>query len=329
VSLLRIRVAHDFDDPAFTSERWSKWLAGGDTDVVFLTLEWLRAWWQTLGRGTLLVTVAERAGEVIAVAPLYADMGQVYFVGSGEAEYLDFIGEISDPIVLESLLAAARDHAPDFSGFELALVPDQSRSNERIQAAAAALGMNCYERYAAPGIEIDLAGQALAVRDALSRSLLRKEEYFRRHGPLAIRTLTDAAEIRPYLNEFCAHHVARWERKDKPSDLVDLQQRAFLGHCVDRCAETGWLRFLLLEWKGRFLAGEFCWHYRGTHYPAPWCFDIAQANRSPGRVLLRNSLLAALDAGLRTYDLGGGDPDHNFKIPVRTKVCRTWGLYPP
>ena len=159
--------------------------------------------------------------------------------------------------------------------------------------------------------------------------MLEKENYFRRHGELVILGLTEVAEIRPRLEEFYTHHVNRWTRKNRESEFVDADHRKLLERFLELAAGTGWIRYLQIDWKGRFLAAEFAWYYRGTHFAAPWCFDIAQANHSPGRVLLRNSILAALDAGLHTYDFGGGQPDANFRLPFRVKTCETWAIYPP
>jgi len=77
------------------------------------------------------------------------------------------------------------------------------------------------------------------------------------------------------------------------------------------------------------LAFEFAWYYQGTSFSAPWSFAIEEAKHSPGHVLLRQSLLAAMAAGLHTYDLGLGQQPYKFRLPVHLKPSRTWALYPP
>src|SRR4029453_4278453 len=78
-----------------------------DAPFIFQTKEWLHTWWEIFGRGRLLLIVAERNGTPGALAPLYTEEGMIYFVGSGGSDYLDFIGEISEPDVLDSLLETA------------------------------------------------------------------------------------------------------------------------------------------------------------------------------------------------------------------------------
>ncbi len=46
----------------------------------------------------------ELSGEIVALGPFYTHNGMVYFVGVGEADYFDFIGDIHDPEVVQALL---------------------------------------------------------------------------------------------------------------------------------------------------------------------------------------------------------------------------------
>jgi CelD/BcsL family acetyltransferase involved in cellulose biosynthesis len=328
VAPVRIHVLTGFDNPLCSPERWEQLLRRSDTDVVFLTWQWLRAWWETVGEGELLLIAAERQGEVVALAPLYATDGMVFFLGAGESDYLDFLGDIGDTEVLAALLRAARQRVPDFIGFRFPLVPEQSRTGPRLQEAAGRLGLDWEVEAELPAVEGDLVAQAESVRAATQRSMRKREEFFQRHGSFEVRQLQDSEAIRAHLAPFYAQHVARWQVKDCPSPFADAGQRAFLERFLQLAAGTGWIRFLQLEWEGLPLAFEFAWYYRGTHFSGPWCFAIDQGRHCPGHVLLRQSLLAALDEGLTVYDLGGGDQDYKFRLPVRVKRSFTWGLYP-
>src|SRR5689334_16014636 len=106
---IQTHVLTGFDDPRCCPGLWAKLLALGDTDEPGLTWHWLRAWWQTLGQGTLLLIAGEREGQVVALAPLYVHGGMVFFLGAGESDYLDFVGDSDAPGVLTALLATARE----------------------------------------------------------------------------------------------------------------------------------------------------------------------------------------------------------------------------
>jgi CelD/BcsL family acetyltransferase involved in cellulose biosynthesis len=329
MSSFRVRILSGFSDPSLSSERWQALLAKGVTDAVFLTWHWMRAWWETYhGKGDLLLVAAERRGEILAIAPLISIEGNVMFLGSGESDYLDFIGDPEEPAVVAAMLEAARERAPDFCGFEFALVPEHSPTKRFLAAAAEQCGLELCLREEMPAVEVELAGHPDEVRSAIGRSMFQREEYYRRRGPLVVSQLSDLSAIRPWLTMFYAQHIARWEKKGQASPFVDPERRVFLERFLEVAAETGWIRFLVILSAGRPIACEFAWYYGGTHYSGPWCFAVEESNHSPGHVLLRQSVQAALAGGLRKYDLGIGDQPYKFRLPVKTKTCQTWGLYP-
>src|SRR5947208_17035343 len=103
-SRVTTRILDGFDDPSFGREQWNALLRRGDSDVVFLTWEFQRAWWESMPRGELLLILAERDGEPVALAPWSCEFGLVSLVGSSfESDHPDFIGDIGDTGLLAAL----------------------------------------------------------------------------------------------------------------------------------------------------------------------------------------------------------------------------------
>src|SRR5437660_954730 len=127
---VKTRVLTGFDDPLVGRERWNALVAAGDTQAPYLTWEFQRAWWETLGThggGDLLLIAAERNGVPVALAPFFVDERMVFFVGTSfEFDYLDFIGDVADAGVAGALLSAARDAVPRLREFYLSFLPDRS-----------------------------------------------------------------------------------------------------------------------------------------------------------------------------------------------------------
>jgi CelD/BcsL family acetyltransferase involved in cellulose biosynthesis len=321
-----------FDD--LDPEQWQTLLRLGDTDVVYLTRAWQRAWWETLGEGRLLLTVAERGGRVIALAPFMTANGMIYFVGTGEADYLDFLGDVGDPKVLDSLLATARDSVPDFQGFKLYGLLNVSRTGQRLQEAAPRLGLEAMLRGAvwpAPVIDLQFREAWQAVN---KRSLRKRDRYFDQRGWVVLRQSRDGEEVFSQLEEFFAQHVTRWgvtsySKKERSINFLDPAQQAFYQRLTREAGPDGWLRFSRLEWEGRAIAFEFGYRYGDTYLGGPSSFAADLARHSPGQVLLRRLLLAAIDEGVRHYDLGIGDEPYKLRFPVRFHHTHCWGLYPP
>src|SRR5439155_7165362 len=116
----------------------------GSSNVVHLTWQWQRAWWETLGCGELLLIAAERHGQIVALAPFYVVAGMIYLVGSGESSYLDFVGEVDGAGTLEALLTCACDACPGLLGFRFFAVPGNSPTCALVGRAAAHVGLDCY-----------------------------------------------------------------------------------------------------------------------------------------------------------------------------------------
>jgi CelD/BcsL family acetyltransferase involved in cellulose biosynthesis len=326
--LLEARVLAGFDDPALTADAWRRALGRGPTDVVFLTPEYQRAWWRVFGRGELLLVAVECEGEVVALAPLFADGGMAFLVGSGGSDVLDLIGDTSDPVVLDALLESARAAVPDFVGFLFYHVPDGSPTGARLAASAERLGLRCVDQGELPAPYLDLRppGALAAARDR--QSLRRHDAWLRRHMGLEVEHASRAEAILPRLPDFFDQHVRRWAGSGHPSLFTDPAQRRFYAEIARGADAAGWLRFTELRAGGRPAAFHFGFSYRGRYLWYKPSFEIELARRSPGEALLRALLGAAGDEGAAVFDFGLGDEPFKARFATGVATVRTWGLYP-
>jgi CelD/BcsL family acetyltransferase involved in cellulose biosynthesis len=328
VSTVRAFLLDGFGDSALDAARWDALLHRGDTDVVYLTREWQSAWWDVLGRGRLMLIAVERDGQIVALAPMYAEEGMLFFVGSGDADYMDFIGDIEGPGVLDAVLDAAACAVPDFCGFRLYAIPGGSCTGARLQASALRLGWACYRegRWAAPRIDL-IAGRSHAQAVADGRRVSKRERYLSRRGSLELKEFDNPDEIRQRLDTFFDQHVERWRCADGESPFAAPAHRRFLDEATARTGAAGWPRLTWLEWQGRPIACEFGWVYRGAYLAEAACFDVALAERSPGQVLQRQLVLAVLRDGLAAYDFGTGDDPYKLHYATEVNHVETWGLF--
>ena len=244
-------------------------------------------------------------------------------------DYLDFVGDIGDPETLDALLNTARGQVPDFAGFRFYFVSDKSRTGARLQKAAVRLGLACFDEGALPAPALDLAGQPDAARTATrKKSLMRHERGLQREGELAVRQFLLAAEVLPQLPEFFEQHIARRAALGQASIFLKPEQRAFYERLTRAASEQGWLRFMRVEWKGCAIAFHYGLCYRSRYLYAIPSFAIDLAKRSPGEVLLRQLLLAAIAEGASVFDFGIGDEAYKYRFATQVQYLRTWGLYP-
>lgn len=325
---LKVRVYNGFQDPGVSGENWNALLRQTPSNVIFLTHEWQKTWWESFGRGQLLLIGVEREGTLVALAPFFSDSGMIFFVGSGGSDYLDFMGDVKSPEILEALLETARNCVPDFLGFKFYHVPESSPTTDRLFQAANRLGWTHFDEgeLGAPALELTSSQRADEV--VRKKSLVRHETYFKRNGKLEVRHLTDGEEIFPHLAAFFEQHIQHWQNTPHPSLFQDEAQRLFYQRLTQSARDTGWLRFTRVDWEGRPIAFHFGFCHEGRFLWYKPSFDIQLARRSPGEVLLRQLFLRALHEGAEIFDFGLGDEAFKSRFATRVNRVRTWGIYP-
>ena len=328
LSPVAVRVARSFGADGL-AEAWNEAIALSPSHTVFQTRAWLQAWWETFGRGELMLLVATKAGRTVALAPWFAEAGMVFPIGSGGSDYLDLLGNVTDPEVLDGLLSAARDRCPGFVGYRFYHLPDDSPTGSLLASAAERLGLAIFDEGEQVAPVVDLAADPEhAFAATRKKSLVRHENWFRRHGELAVRHTSEASVTIPDLRQFFEQHVARWSVTPYPSLFQDDQQRTFYRRVCELAGPEGWLRFTRVMWAGRPIAFHFGFCYRGAYLWYKPTFDLALAARSPGEVLLRQLLLAAIEEGAETFDFGLGDEAFKSRFASSQRTVRDWGLYP-
>ncbi len=326
MSEISVQVFNRFEQVPLAAREWNCLLRDGSNNAVFMTYQWQRAWWESFGRGELLLAAALRQGRIVAVAPFFYDSGMIYFVGSGGSDYLGFVGDVSDLAVLAALFDAARQSVADFIGFVLYMVPDSSRLGPQLSQVAAKLDLLLFDEGEIIAPVLDAAEDGFASAGNKS-SLVRHDRHFRREGRIDVIHSSQHSEILPQLDEFFDQHVTRWRGTPYPSLFLDPSQRAFYETLTTAASDEGWLRFTRILWNDVPIAFHFGFHYAGAFLWYKPSFEIEMARRSPGEVLLRELLLLATEERATVFDFGIGDEAFKRRFATRYESVRTWGLY--
>ena len=323
---LTIDVVDRFDDPRVARGAWDRLVPKSARPSIFMTWDWQSAWWQSFGRGRLLILAIRRGDELVALAPLFLDGGMLFFVGSGGSDYLDFIGNVGQDEV-DDLLGAALRAIPDALGIRLYHVPDESPTGALLQRGSEGLSLICVDEGDLPAPLLDLSADSVH-RSTTKASLLRHERRLLREGSLSVVHSIEPERIAPQLDTFFEQHVSRWSGTAWPSLFNDPRQRAFYREVTARVGSQGRVVFTQVAWNGRPVAFHFGLRYAGEFLWYKPAFDITLARYSPGEVLLRHLILHATSDDAQVFDFGLGDEAFKQRFATRTRRVRTWGLYP-
>jgi CelD/BcsL family acetyltransferase involved in cellulose biosynthesis len=327
VSALRTYLLTGFEDPRLGPEQWNDLVQRGQTNVVFLTHQFQKAWWETFGKAKhkLMLLAAEREGRIVALAPFYADEWSIQFIGHEVSEWLDFIGT-PDEEVVRALVALGRECAGAGPEFHLYPLPLRSGREQQLQAAAEHLQLKSWKMVTTSVPALDIAERPEAARAATEKkSLVRHERFFRRSGAFAVERLHEGEAIRPHLEDFFAQHIARWAARDQLSPFGWGRERHFVEHLTRVAADTGWLRFTRVLWEGRPIAYHFGFCHGGRYHWWRPSFAIDLARRSPGEVLLRHLLVEAIGEQAAIFDFGIGKVSFKMRFATRIDRAGWWG----
>jgi CelD/BcsL family acetyltransferase involved in cellulose biosynthesis len=327
MNVITTQVIASFDDPAVRPELWSRLLGQGDTRTGILTWQSQRLWWQENQRlGELLLVVASRNGDALAIAPLFVASGMA--MNLCPVNTLDMIGDVSDPELLDAILRAAARNVEGFVGLRFHFVPDTSRTGRLLKESAGRLGWQCYVEDDLPSPIIDLQGKpTLALVCTRKKTVLRRENQLRRKGTLAVEHFRDWGDVLPQLDLFFDQHVERWAETETPSKFLDAHHRESFRRRTEELSHSGWLRFSRLDWKDRPIAFHRGSCYQGHYKYGRTSYANEVAEYSPGTVLLRHVLLDAIDERAHTFDFGLGDEAYKYRYATDVVHVQTWGLY--
>jgi CelD/BcsL family acetyltransferase involved in cellulose biosynthesis len=324
-SRLTLSVLEDFGDPLLERARWDC-LLGSSTDVVFLRHAWQREWWRAFGGDRLMIVLAARGDQVVALAPLFAVEEMLFIVGSGGSDYLDFIGT-PDQETLAAMLDLARSLLPDFAGIGLYHVPLQSPTATLLPDVAARLGLDLHREGELSAPYADLNDREAVTRLVTRRSVRKEEARMRRAGPLCVRSAA-SDQLEEWLELFFAQHAARW-RPSGEEGLEDGRTRAFCRSIVHQGHHEGWLRFTMLEWRGAPAAFDISLLHGDTQLSYLVSRDPSIHDHSPGRVLQAQVIARAAAAGMHRLDFGLGEEEYKRRVATGSTRLANWFLYPP
>ena len=324
---VRTEILPAFDQPPVNAKMWSALLKTGETNELSLTWQSLRLWWDANRQNrTLALITALRGGTPVAIAPLFIESGMAMNLCPVQA--VDFVGDISDPEILDALLRAARENVPDFVGFRFYHVPHTSTTAARLRRAATRFGLDCFLEDEQPCPFIDIKGKAEAARACTQKKTpLRRERQLRRLGHLQVRHFRETEEVLEQLEDYFRLHVDRWKETPTPSKFRTAEARERFRERTRSLGPQGWLRFSRLELDGEPIALDWGTCYQGRYKYGKPAHAAHLERYSPGAVLLRHVLLAAIEEGAHTFDFGFGGEDYKSRYATDIVRLQTWGLY--
>ena len=339
-----IRVVQD--DAGFDAlgREWNGLLAESRSNGLFLTWEWLRAWWRHLAEDRRLsILVLSDGDRLAAIAPLALSPARgarlfpspaLEFLGTGPvgSDYLDLIVRRGQEE--EALRALAAHPLAEQAVFRLHRVRGDSslawalaeRLRERGGSRVAADMEVCpFIRLGGHTWDSFLETLGPEHRSNLRRRLKTLASRF----DVSFEPATGEAARGEAFASLLALHEMRWRPRGGSEAFHTPGLRSFHEEISRAALARGWLRLYVLRLDGRAVAALYGFAYGGRFYFYQSGFDPAYARYGVGLVAMGLAIRAAIEEGLQEYDLLHGDEAYKFLWAREVRHLARLEIYPP
>ncbi len=327
MSGLTVETLRDAGALAALREDWNRLVDASVRPNVFLTWEWLHAWWTHFGQGHTLnvLVVRDPEGGVAGIAPFFIEreggawpMRVLKFLGTRlvSSDYLDLLAKPGrEREVAVAVLRAIRE---DRDRWDLARLSDlledavclQSLGEEaRGHGCAVEIVKDQWCPYLALAATSEEYFQALG-RSKRSRLKRAKKAV---EGVGCTYTLADSPDtLGPALERLFELHAKRWAARGLSGNLHAPAVRAFHHELASTLGTQGTMRIYQLEREGKGVACDYVFQRGKTVYFYQTAFDPDPAweEYHPGYTLLAHCIEDQVERGAREFDFLRGREEY-------------------
>ncbi len=320
------RTAEAFDSLA---GEWNGLLARSITDVPFLRVEYLRAWWSTRGGGEWpsgdlwLVSGHDGSGALAGLAPLFVAPTRegrrgLMLLGSVEiSDYLDLIvrRDRLDEFAGQLLDGLDRHGPAGWEVIDLFNLPESSPSLVALELAARARGWKAVRQRLQPCPVIRLPSDWEAYLASLDRKqrheLRRKMRRSESHPtPVNWRIIGPQEDLHSAIDTF----LGLMALDPHKAGFLTEAMRAQFHASLSAAQANGWLQLALLSVGESPAAGYLNFDYGGRVWVYNSGLDPGYLDLSPGWVLLGHLIRWAIENGRSEFDFLRGEEDYKFRL---------------
>ncbi len=306
---------------------WDALLRESRSGSIFLSWEWVTAWWSSYGcPGELRIAAAfDRDGVLRGIAPMRSGEMRRYgqtapalsFIGDGsnDSDYLDFI--VASGHEDEVMHAFSAHWAKALDRGVVVVLNEMPETSPHLRFLRERNNGSRNFLWAESDVDCGSVGLPESWEGYLS--ILRPR--FRSKVRSVLRTLESHAEVRfgfcdsqqqierllPVLFDL---HTRRWAKEGKPGVFGGENKRDFYARLSSLLLERGWLRFSWIEWDGRVLACQYGFVHEGKYFQLQEGYEPASEHWNPGIGLRAWSIKELLSAGISEYDFLAGVGRH-------------------
>jgi CelD/BcsL family acetyltransferase involved in cellulose biosynthesis len=316
-------------------EKWNKLLDRSASQSIFLTWEWIEAWWNNYKHNgySLFVLLAENNKELIGIAPLYLrsvkflklfNLRILFFLGDGswDSDYLDFIIASGCENMVMGEFCRYLYNSDSWHLSMLNEIPETSRNIgyleswcERDKFVVSKNDSVCAYAPLSEDWQSYLSGLKPRFRTKVRSSLKRLESDLKAE----FKRCDDESSLGSALQALFTLHRKRWALRYEAGVFEFPGKRGFYWDMARALLHKDCLRLYTLRLGERIIACQLGFEYNGTFYHLQEGFDPAYEDLSVSVALRAHVFRDCLARGLKAYDFLGGIGRHKTDWGARPK----------
>jgi CelD/BcsL family acetyltransferase involved in cellulose biosynthesis len=316
-----------------THAEWNELVSRNETNSIFQTYQFFDAWWRTFGDShQLFFLLLRRESRIVGFGALMLrEMSfgarRLEFVGTGNADYQDFVVPEDKPAALHAICEFLRSHSSRWRSAWLSNVPSQSTTLFYLHEAGRRHGLHLVEEGRVRCPALQLSDRQAAEKLLRKYSLKRPLNWFSSRGEVRFNNVASVDEIKDWLPVFFEQHAGRWHSVGRPSLFDTTRQRAFYLALAAGLHSAGWLLFSVLEFNGQPIAFHFGFDYGGSLIWYKPSFDVSYSEHSPGLLLTRKIIEDGLQRSKRELDFTIGEEAFKDRFANLSRFNVTLSVY--
>jgi len=308
-------------------KEWNALLQESQTNAIFLTWEWLAAWWKAYGSGKeLYILRIVRDGKGIGIVPFYRKTISKYGFsfrvlallgdGSSDSDYLDWISRKGEEeVVNDAVMNFLAKYCENWDLIILNEIPETSPHIPLFRQLTRQKGWY-FDEAEVPCAYVNLPSDWEAYLRSLKprmrtkvRSLTKQLE---QNHKVWFDWCDKPDQLKPRLESLFELHKERWQQNGEHGVFVSQAKRKFYQEMSSLFLSRGWLRFYSLTVDNRYAAHQFCFEYQNRMFLLQEGYDPECAQHAVGNVLRAYVFRDAIDRRISVYDFLGGVTPHKL-----------------
>ncbi len=304
---------------------WNPLLQRSHSNLIFLTFQWQRIWWEAYHPGTLhILTARDETGTLLGIAPWFVQEndGSRILRAIGCVDVTDYLDVIVAPPHRAAFLSALAKHLADQTAeidrLHLCNVPESSPLLEEWPPILQAHGFvtTVEQQEVCPVIQLPATwDDYLSLLDKKQRHELRRK--LRRAGDQVDWYIVGPGDDLAAATQAFLRLMAL-SSPDKAAFLGDTDNVAFFHALIPSLMAAGWLQLSFLTVAGEPAAAYLNFDYNDRIMVYNSGQDIGRFGAlSAGIVLLAHTIRHAIDSGRNAFDFLRGDETYKYQMGGR------------